>query len=80
MSDWDYNSWAGLKFINSTKQIVLGVAGNVFTANSAQTGTLLLDRISTVYVNNTSQTVWHSGNLTNLNQLTNGPGYITASA
>ena len=24
--------------------------------------------------------VWHSGNLTNLNQLTNGPGYITASA
>jgi hypothetical protein len=22
-------------------------------------------------------TVWHSGNLTNLNQLTNGPGYIT---
>ena len=25
-------------------------------------------------------TVWHSGNLTNLNQLTNGPGYITSSA
>jgi hypothetical protein len=24
--------------------------------------------------------VWHSGNLTNLNQLSNGPGYITASA
>lgn len=23
--------------------------------------------------------VWHSGNLTNLNQLTNGPGYVTAS-
>jgi hypothetical protein len=23
------------------------------------------------------RTVWHSGNLTNLNQLTNGPGYIT---
>jgi hypothetical protein len=78
VNDWDYNSWAGLKFINSTKQIVLGVAGNVFTANSPQTGTLLLDRISTVYVNNTSQTVWHSGNLTNLNQLTNGPGYITS--
>jgi len=78
VNDWDYSSWAGLKFINSTKQIVLGVAGNVFTANSPQTGTLLLDRISTVYVNNTSQTVWHSGNLTNLNQLTNGPGYITS--
>ena len=24
------------------------------------------------------RTVWHSGNLTNLNQLTNGPGYITS--
>jgi hypothetical protein len=24
------------------------------------------------------KTVWHSGNLTNLNQLTNGPGYITS--
>lgn len=23
--------------------------------------------------------VWHSGNLTNLNQLTNGPGYVTAA-
>jgi len=25
-------------------------------------------------------TVWHAGNLTNLNQLSNGPGYITSSA
>jgi len=25
-------------------------------------------------------TVWHAGNLTNLNQLTNGPGYITSAA
>ena len=25
-----------------------------------------------------SNTVWHAGNLTNLNQLTNGPGYITS--
>lgn len=25
-------------------------------------------------------TIWHSGNLTNLNQLSNGPGYITSSA
>jgi hypothetical protein len=24
--------------------------------------------------------IWHEGNLTNLNQLTNGPGYITSSA
>lgn len=31
------------------------------------------------YVVNTSYTIWDSGNLTNLNQLTNGPGYITSS-
>ena len=23
--------------------------------------------------------IWHKGNLTNLNQLTNGPGFITSS-
>lgn len=28
----------------------------------------------------TGYKLWHSGNLTNLNQLTNGPGYITASS
>ena len=27
--------------------------------------------------NDTNYAVWHAGNLTNLNQLTNGPGYIT---
>lgn len=27
----------------------------------------------------TWRTLWHSGNLTNLNQLTNGPGYITSA-
>lgn len=89
VNDWDYNSWAGLKFINSTKQIVLGVAGNVFTANSPQTGTLLLDRIATVYVNNTSQVVWHSGNFTDNSSNWNtayswgnhaSAGYVTSSA
>jgi hypothetical protein len=29
---------------------------------------------------NISGTIYHSGNLTNLNQLSNGPGYITSSA
>ena len=33
---------------------------------------------SDIYVNNSI--VWHQGNLTNLNQLSNGPGYITSSA
>jgi|688.fasta_scaffold00633_58 hypothetical protein len=80
VNDWDYNSWAGLKFINSTKQIVLGVAGNVFTANSPQTGTLLLDRISTVYVNDTSQVVIHSGSIGS-QQVTslNSSNYISRS-
>ena len=39
---WDYNQWAGLKYVHSTKTISLGLAdGTVFTANSAQSaGTL----------------------------------------
>jgi hypothetical protein len=31
----------------------------------------------TVILNHNTGTIWGSGNLTNLNQLTNGPGYIT---
>lgn len=31
------------------------------------------------YAQVNGNTVWHAGNLTNLNQLTNGPGYITSS-
>jgi hypothetical protein len=31
------------------------------------------------YAQINGNTVWHAGNLTNLNQLTNGPGYITSS-
>lgn len=31
------------------------------------------------YDGTTSRTIWHSGNLTNLNQLSNGPGYVTGS-
>jgi len=40
--------------------------------------TLALNPVSgTVTIN--GSTAWHAGNLTNLNQLTNGPGYITSS-
>ena len=36
---WDYNEWAGLKYVHSSKTISLGLAdGSVFTANSAQSG------------------------------------------
>ena len=36
---WDYNVWAGLKYVHSSKTIYLGLAdNNAFTANSAQSG------------------------------------------
>lgn len=36
---WDYNQWAGLKYVHSTKTISLGIAdGTIFTANNAQSG------------------------------------------
>lgn len=37
--DWDYNCWAGLKYVHSSKTISLGLAdGSTFTANAAQSG------------------------------------------
>lgn len=41
-------------------------------------GTLYCSR--STYGGGTEYTVWDSGNLTNLNQLSNGPGYITSSS
>jgi hypothetical protein len=43
------------------------------------TANLYLNPAGTIYRGNkaTRYTIWDSGNLTNLNQLTNGPGYIT---
>ena len=36
---WDYNCWAGLKYVHSSKTISLGLAdGTHFTANNAQSG------------------------------------------
>lgn len=47
-SSWNWDGWAGLKYVPSTKTIHLGLAdGTVFTANSGQSGgTLNLPRIS----------------------------------
>lgn len=41
---WDWNQWAGLKYVHSTKTIYLGIAdGTVFNANSTQSdGTINL--------------------------------------
>ena len=50
---WDYNVWAGLKYVPSSKSIYLGLAdGTQFTANSAQSGgTLALPGIRYFSIN-----------------------------
>jgi hypothetical protein len=64
-----------------------GAGGSFFHRSSSGVGKAAGDPITwttTIYTDlNTftykGQTVYHSGNLTNLSQLTNGPGYITAN-
>jgi hypothetical protein len=50
----------------------LGLTSRVFAHNSPYNGWYFEHNI--IIAGNTN---WHSGNLTNLNQLSNGPGYIT---
>ena len=52
----------------------LGLTSRVFAHNSPYNGWYFEHNISIA-----GNTNWHSGNLTNLNQLSNGPGYITSS-
>jgi hypothetical protein len=56
--------------------IALEAAGNIYLRPGAWGGGGSV-RVGTL---SSFSTVWHSGNLTNLNQLTNGPGYITSAA
>ena len=51
--DWDYNQWAGLKYVHSSKIIYLGLAdGTIFHANSGQSGgTLALPGIRYFSIN-----------------------------
>ena len=51
----------------------LGLTSRVFAHNSPYSGWYFEHNISIA-----GNTNWHSGNLTNLNQLSNGPGYITS--
>ena len=62
---WDYNQWAGLKYVHSSKIIYLGLAdGSVFTANTAQSGgKLYTPGIDQICVGNGTYTVYHTGNL-----------------
>ena len=61
---WDYNVWAGLKYVHASKTICLGLAdGSVFTANNAQSGgKLYLPGIDNLYTGNGTNLVWHEGN------------------
>lgn len=61
---WDYNVWAGLKYVHSSKTIYLGLAdGSSFTANSAQSGgKLYLPGIDNIYTGNGTNLIWHGGN------------------
>ena len=63
---WDYNVWAGLKYVHSSKVIYLGLAdGSAFTANSAQSGgKVYTPGVSDIYIGNGTYKVWHEGNLT----------------
>ena len=53
----------------------LGLTSRVFAHNSPYNGWYFEHNISIA-----GNTNWHSGNLTNLNQLSNGPGYITSES
>lgn len=52
-SEWDYDKWAGLKYVPGTKTIYLGIPEkSIFTANSAQSGgTLMLPAIRYLSMN-----------------------------
>ena len=51
------------------------IAANFYTSTSGNEGYYV--RVNEGSNWGTWRTLWHSGNLTNLNQLTNGPGYVT---
>lgn len=55
-SAWDYNVWAGLKYVPTDKKIVIGLADSTnFTANSAQSGgTFLITGMTSVDFNKTA--------------------------
>jgi hypothetical protein len=64
--NWDWNVWAGLKYVHSSKYIYLGLAdGSVFNANSGQSGgRILTPGISYFHVGNqTSYYFASSGNI-----------------
>lgn len=55
-SEWDWNKWAGLKYVPNSKTIVMGLADSTnFTANEVQSGgTFLFTGMSTIDLNKTA--------------------------
>jgi hypothetical protein len=86
----DYSYFPGLDFsisrVNGThssnyfrgdgSHLVIGTGGTLHLNYGNTSGNTYIS--GSTYVN--SNLVWHQGNLTNLNQLTNGPGYIAAGS
>jgi hypothetical protein len=81
------NGWAGMEFPgngngNVTLMMNSGESGHHNNSYGWQfrwtNGTMYVHR--STYGAGTAYTVWDSGNLTNLSQLTNGPGYISTGS
>lgn len=55
-SEWDWNKWAGLKYVPSSKTIVMGLADSTnFPANAVQSGgTFLFTGMSSIDLNKTA--------------------------
>ena len=55
-SEWDWNKWAGLKYVPSSKTIVMGLADSTnFVADAVQSGgTFLFTGMSTIDLNKTA--------------------------
>lgn len=55
-SEWDWNKWAGLKYVPDSKTIVIGLADSTnFVANSVQSGgTFLITGMASVDLNKTA--------------------------
>ena len=72
------NTWVDI--ISTAGTWSMGAAGNnrfaIYNRGGSE-GTRFEVSTSAAWVNGNQ--IWHAGNLTNLNQLTNGPGYITGN-
>ena len=81
------NGWAGMEFTgngNGRLSLMMNSSESGHHNNSYgwqfrwTTGTMYVHR--STYGGGTAYTVWDTGNLTNLSQLTNGPGFITTGS